>query len=166
MGYTTEFTGEFKLDRQLEPQHLAYLKAFNRTRRMKRDEKKVEKLPDEVRLNAGLPIGEQGGYYVGSTGHRGQDFGNTSILDHNAPPAEQPGLWCQWEPGEDGQSIRWDEGEKFYDYVEWLEYIIEHFLAPWDYKLNGSVSWQGEDDTDIGVIKVTDNTVHAAPYSR
>ncbi len=52
-------------------------------------------------------------------------------------------------------------GEKFYHYTEWLEYIIEHFLKPWGYVLNGSVEWRGEDDADLGVIYVHQNRVKA-----
>lgn len=71
----------------------------------------------------------------------------------------QPGLWCQWTPNGEGTAIVWDEGEKFYYYIEWIEYLIEHFLAPWGYKLNGEVSWDGESSDDRGIIRITDNVV-------
>lgn len=71
----------------------------------------------------------------------------------------QPGLWCQWEPSEDGTAIRWDEGEKFYHYIEWIKYLIAHFIEPWGYSLNGEVNWAGEDSEDRGVIKIQDNVV-------
>lgn len=81
----------------------------------------------------------------------------------------QPGLWCQWTigdedgvPTDDVQSVRticWDGNEKFYEYVNWLKYIIHHFLKPWGYKLNGSVEWRGEDWSDTGKIIVTDNEI-------
>jgi hypothetical protein len=158
MGYTTEFSGSFELDRPLTDEHRAYLEKFNDTRRMARDATKAELLPDPVRLAAGLPVGEQGGYFVGAKGHAGQDH-EASILDYNTAPKGQPGLWCQWQPTYDGAEIVWDEGEKFYNYVEWLEYIIAHFLQPWGYVLNGEVEWDGEDREDIGQICVKDNVV-------
>lgn len=71
----------------------------------------------------------------------------------------QPGLWCQWIPNGDGTAIVWDEGEKFYEYVEWIEYLIHHFLAPWGYELDGSVTWQGEETDDKGIIVITSNVV-------
>jgi hypothetical protein len=71
----------------------------------------------------------------------------------------QPGLWCQWVPTDDGTMIVWDEGEKFYDYVEWLRYLIEHFLRPWGYTLNGAVIWQGEESDDRGRIHVNNNAI-------
>lgn len=71
----------------------------------------------------------------------------------------QPGLWCQWIPTDDGTAIVWDEGEKFYNYKEWIEYLIQHFLAPWGYVLNGVVQWAGESRGDIGLIKIVNNDV-------
>lgn len=81
-----------------------------------------------------------------------------SIIPAN-PDEGQPGLWCQWVPNEFGTAIIWDEGEKFYNYIEWLNYIIKHFLQPWQYNLNGICTWQGEDDEDKGKIYVRDNVV-------
>jgi hypothetical protein len=53
----------------------------------------------------------------------------------------------------------WDGCEKFFMYVEWLEYLIEHFLRPWGYVLSGEVAWFGEDFDDCGDIMVRDNTI-------
>lgn len=69
--------------------------------------------------------------------------------------------YCQWVPDEEGETLVWDGGEKFYDYVEWLEYLIVHFLKPWGYTLNGEVEWKGEQAGDLGKIIVTDNLVDA-----
>lgn len=155
MGYTTVFTGSFKLSKVVAPAHKAYLTAFARTRRVKRDEGKAELLSDPVRKAVGLPIGPDGGYYVGA-----HVPGDPSIVDRNEAPWGQPSNYCQWVPTEDCAEICWDGGEKVYEYVEWLEYLIKHFLQRWGYALNGSVSWQGEDDEDKGEIVVTDNEVH------
>jgi hypothetical protein len=56
----------------------------------------------------------------------------------------------------------WNGAEKFYYYVKWLEYLIEHFLAPWGYVLNGTVTWQGEEGEDQGTITLADNDVTVA----
>jgi hypothetical protein len=158
VGYHTHFEGLFRLDRPLAPEHKAYLEAFCHTRRMRRNAKKASQLPDPVRESARLPIGPQGGYFVGGGGWKGQDEDN-SILDYNRPPWGQPGLWCQWIPTEDGNAIHWDGGEKFYDYVEWIGYLIEHFLLPWGYRLSGEVLWEGEEFEDRGVIAIENNEV-------
>lgn len=72
-----------------------------------------------------------------------------------------PGLYCQWALQYENLQpvgLAWDGGEKFYDYVEWLEYIIE-LLDDEDVLLEGIVRWRGEDFDDIGFISVVDNKV-------
>jgi hypothetical protein len=142
----------------LKPEHAAYLTAFSSTRRMKRDARKAEEFPDPVRLAAGLPVGKEGGYFVGGGRPWLQDR-DSSVLDYNLPPWGQPGLWCKWAPDRDGRAIGWNGAEKFYDYIEWLEYLIEHFLGPWGYVLNGQIQWRGENREDRGVIVVSENGV-------
>ena len=158
MGYTTEFYGAFDVTPTLTPEHRAYLAAFNKTRRMKRNATIAATLPDPIREAAKLPIGREGGYFVGAAGFMGQDS-DTSVTNYNYEPDGQPSLWCQWTPSEDGTQIEWDGGEKFYNYVEWLEYWIQHFLKPWGYTLNGEISWEGEERDDMGRIIVEDNKV-------
>lgn len=158
MGYTTDFSGQFNLDKPLSAEHKAYLDAFNGTRRMKRNAAKLG--PDSLREAAKLPAGKEGGYYVGSTRDYGQ--GRTpDVIDYNSPPEGQPSLWCQWVPNESGTAIVWDDGENFYSYVEWIQYLIDHFLEPWGYVVNGAVEWVGEDHDDLGRILVTANAVEA-----
>ena len=158
MGYTTDFEGRFELHTPLLAAHKDYLRAFSDTRRMRRNPKITVQRDDRLREAAQLPVGLEGGYFVAEAGHAGQNHAQ-DVTDYNNPPAEQPGLWCQWVPTDDGYAIVWDEGEKFYNYVEWLEYLVKHFLAPWGYLLNGVVSWQGEDGDDVGRICVIDNDV-------
>jgi hypothetical protein len=176
MGYTTEFTGTFKLDKPLTAEQIEYLNMFSGSRRMNRDASKIKSLKGRAKTmfggdcgdalnsrcltlltNLDLPIGPNGDFYCG-TGDFGQS-NDDSVLDYNRPPASQPGLWCQWVPTEDGTGIMWNGMEKFYNYVEWLQYLINNFLAPWELKLNGEVEWQGEDSGDFGKIVVKDNVV-------
>jgi hypothetical protein len=84
----------------------------------------------------------------------------TGVVNHNKPPKNQPGLWNQWIPNDDGTCIVWDGGEKFYHYVEWLRYITTHFLKPWGYVMNGKVSFQGEEQYDGGQIFARDNDIY------
>lgn len=149
----------------LEEKHVKYLKAFSESRRMRRNSLIAEKLRDPKRISVGLPIGKEGEYFVGGRGFFGQDD-DDSVVDHNKPPITQPGLWCQWVPSEDGTSIQWDGGEKFYKYVEWLKYLIKNFLSPWGYELNGRVEWEGEERSDTGAIFVDGNIVMVTPSNR
>jgi len=160
MGYTTEFIGSFTVTPSLRPEHEAYLRTFSRTRRMKRDKGKAEQLPDAIRSLAGLPIGEEGGYFVGGQGYFGQ-MEDGSVIDYNRPPLGQPHLWCHWVPTVGGSNLEWNGAEKFSKYAEWLAYLIEHFLKPWGYAVTGAVEWKGEADGDIGVLTTYDGIVTA-----
>lgn len=143
MGYTTDFTGTFKLNKKLDAETHDLLTGLATTRRMARNIQ---------------GYGIEGEFYTLSR----EDFGQTKtpdVIDSNRPPRTQPGLWCHWIPTDDGLEIEWDGGEKFYEYTEWLVYLIDNVLAPHGYKLNGTVAWQGEDSSDLGAITIVNNKV-------
>ena len=136
MGYTTDFRGAFILDKPLTPELQEFLTAFADTRRMKRKE---------------TGLGVENEFQV--------DDNNDTVLDGNLQPSTQPGLWCQWQPNEDGTEIVWDGGEKFYMYHIWLVYLIEKILKPNGYVVNGTVEYRGEEWDDNGTLEVEDNQV-------
>lgn len=72
---------------------------------------------------------------------------------------DAPGTYCQWQITRDCSGIEWDGGEKFYDYVEWLQYIIDKILAPSGIHLTGSVAYFGEEVTDNGMLIIKDGKV-------
>ncbi len=75
-------------------------------------------------------------------------------------PVGQDSPWCQWAVSEDGKHLAWDGGEKFYSYVEWLEFLIERFFGPWGVEVSGRVEWQGEYDQDVGkIVMLPENAV-------
>jgi hypothetical protein len=156
MGYTTIFDGTFHLNKRLLDSQALYLFQFCRTRRIKRNPAILESIPDPAREAVNLPVGEEGCYFVNE---KWDEDSEVSVVDYNRPPNTQPGLWCQWIPTADGGGIKWSGTEKFYYYVEWLQYIINNFLEPWGYVLNGEVNWQGENEEDIGMILVTNNVI-------
>lgn len=156
MGYTTDFEGAFIFSRPLTDAQHAFLIQFAETRRMKRYAHKIKEKSTNYHKAVGLPLGIDGGYYVNGAGMCGQDD-TPDVVDHNEPPQGQPGLWCQWVPI-DGALV-WDGNEKFYNYVEWLQYIIDNFLKPWGVTLNGEVEWKGEDSGDMGKIIVKNNEI-------
>lgn len=151
MGYTTDFTGKMKCTPKLNPDQVAYINQFSNTRRMARDGKKCANMSDPLREKVGLPVGQEGEFFVGGHGFMGQDP-DSSVIEFNNPPSTQPSLWCQWVASEDGKNIAWDGGEKFYEYIHWLQYIQENMLTPWGVKLDGKIKWRGEDSSDKGVI--------------
>lgn len=155
MGYTTYFGGTISIDPPLTKEQVAYINKFSDTRRMKRDPAKLVNMPDPIRGAVNLPLGVNGGYYVGSTCQFGQD--RDAVIDYNSPPSGQPSLWCQWIVSNDGSMLEWDGGEKFYYYTDWLRYLIEHFFSKWNRTLEGEISWQGEESDDRGIIYVHKN---------
>lgn len=186
MGYTTDFSGKLSLTPAATPKQVAYINDFSGSRRMGRDVNKLMKLyggqygrplvfnlTDEQKAHI-LAL-EADGFHVTAErkeinpvevyGVQGEFFANDnaerdgSVFDYNREPTTQPGLWCKWCLTKDGCYLEWDGGEKFYNYVEWLEYMIKHFFEPWGIKLNGEITWVGEDSSDRGKIKVIDNKV-------
>ena len=114
VGYTTDFTGQFDLDKQLTL--------------------------DDFRLL--------------------EDLSGTDGRDED----ECPDAYCQWEPTKDGRGIRWDGGEKFYLYPEWLQWIIDQVLTPKGYVLTGQVAFRGEDTGDRGTLVIEDGKVVSRKY--
>ena len=74
---------------------------------------------------------------------------------------EKPSIWLQWivEEYHDTHYLVWDGNEKFYNYIEWLEYLIKYFFKPNNLSITGRVRWRGEEFKDMGVIEVEDNDV-------
>ena len=144
MGYTTDFTGEIVLNKELDDETFSFLEKLATTRRMKR--------------KLGPEYGVEGEFFVDGKGSFGQDD-TPDVIDHNQPPSTQPGLWCQWEPNNDRLRIEWNGGEKFYGSADWMDYIINKILAPKGYIGNGTIEAQGESTEDHWWLKVKDNEV-------
>lgn len=157
MGYTTDFTGSFKLNQSATAEQINYLNTFSGTRRMKRDVLMLNELYNGLHGFNGN-YGIDGEYFAFDDGRCGQNR-DQSIIDYNTPPSTQPRLWCQWVLSEDGTELEWDGSEKFYSYVEWLNYLIANFFNNWGIQLNGIVKWQGEDIDDRGKIIVINNLI-------
>ncbi len=165
MGYSTDFDGQVTVTPPLNAHEVAYLRKFSDSRRMDR---------------------KNGPYFIGS-GDFGQDH-DADIRDYNRPPTEQPGLWCNWEPTEDGTAIQWNGSEKFYDSPDWMAYLIDTFLKPGatvaaemanpvpgrvypeefghftsDHTVDGTIDAQGDDPEDRWQLVVTANVVTTRP---
>lgn len=158
MGYTTDFSGSLQFNKPVAEWLVEYVDKLSTTRRMKRDPEKIKEIfPNWGKLCFNGELGVEGEFFIGGHGYYGQDI-DTSVLDHNCPATTQPGLWCHWIIDEEG-NLAWDQGEKFYDYVEWLEYLIDNIFEPLGYILNGQIEFQGEDTDDFGTIDVEENII-------
>ena len=152
MGYTTDFVGHFDITPPLNPAECEYLGAFTHSRRWDR--------PGGPYVVPGNPHAEE---------H--PDAGDR----HNRPAPGQPQLWCQWVMGACADCLSWDGNEKFYAPVEWLVYLIDHFLKPgarasqvvdpqfdnftFDHVLDGVVVGCRRDTRELFAIEVRDNVV-------
>ena len=96
MGYTTDFSGQFDLDRPLDDETYKLLVGLADTRRM------------EVGFKQEHGFGIDGEFYIGQDLPEGV---KPIYLDQNTPPRTQPGLWCHWEPTEDRLHLQWNECE-------------------------------------------------------
>lgn len=82
------------------------------------------------------------------------------LLDYTDAPETMPhGSYLQWQPNNYGTGLEWNGGEKFYDYVHWLRWLIKHYFTPRNITLNGELRWQGEDISDVGILTVDNNKV-------
>lgn len=189
MGYTTDFYGVWEVTPALTRSQADYLRAFAWGRRVTWNPVTLEGVADPIREAVGLPIGHQGRYFTGHIrinpdkqpweygyltdapgwgSHRGQRQGDwpvKPVLDE--PPKGEPGYWCQWQPSDDGHYIEWDQGEKFYAYVEWIDYLMQHFFKRWGVVLDGEIEWIGEDASeDQGCIRIKDNQIEVGVLER
>lgn len=93
----------------------------------------------------------------------GKELKEYGECNYNAvcPYNQLPSVEKKFEAVSDEIVLGWDGVEKFYKGAEWLQYIIDNIIEPNfpEYKLNGQLSWQGEEDEDTGTISVTDNIV-------
>ncbi len=151
MGYTTEFDGSIAVEPPLSAEEVSYINKFAASRRMDR---------------------KNGPYFVDGV----EDYGfgsneaDADIIDPNRPDPSQPGLWCQWVASDDGKTIAWDYGEKFYEAEAWMEYYMEHFIGsnpkaqkdlPFltGHTCNGEIEANGEESGDHWILIVKDNSV-------
>jgi len=129
MGYTTEFDGTIEVVPPLSSEDAEFLVAFS-------DERHED--PDDAVIYPGIwcnwaPV-TQHSWVTGARGHK------TPVKTY-------------------GAGIGWNEAEKFYSSAEWMKYIIDKFLAPKGYVLNGVIEAQGEDPEDRWKLLVEDNKV-------
>lgn len=175
MGYTTIFTGELKMNKKISVELMNYINRFSSTRRMQRDVEKIKEVyPNWKDLCYNGELGNQGEFFAPISNNFGQER-SVDIIEYNYPPNTQPGLWCQWiinpkdkiaeNTTEVEAVLEWDKGEKFYDYVEWLEYMIKNFFIPNDIVLNGVITAVGEEYGDAKYIVVVDNKVDEWDYT-
>ena len=151
MGYSTDYIGHIDIEPPLNDAEVEYLIAFGKSRRNLRDGG-----PYEVPGNPDAELRDP---------PRGEAY--------NIRAPGQPNLWCDWTPCWDGCCIAWNGTEKSYSMIEWLRYLIAHFLRPgakasddqrfseftFDHRLTGVVVGCRRDNKELLAVTVRDNRV-------
>jgi hypothetical protein len=156
MGYTTDFLGHIDIAPALNQDELEYLSAFSLSRRFAR--------PDGPYAVPGNPMAALD-----------SEPEQVDVETYNQIAPGQPQLWCQWVPCFDGCCLSFDGNEKFYRPIEWMRYLIQHFLKPgavasktglpafehftFDHQLNGIVVGCRRDTKQLYAINVKANRV-------
>lgn len=76
-----------------------------------------------------------------------------------SPEPDLPGHWNLFDISEDRAAILPDEDESSHGLRLCLMLLVDHYLAPLGYLLNGEVSWDADDANDRGCIFIKDNLI-------
>jgi hypothetical protein len=162
MGYTTDFIGHLDIHPPLNDAEQAYLKAYAASPRTG-----TEQSPYAVPGNPAAEEFEPRELPIATKPRR--------VRPRYSPADRPPGPWCGWVPGWCGDCLTFDGKEKFYEPVEWLRYLIDHFLRPnaraassglgffeeftFDHVLDGVIAGSRRDTCELFLIQVRDNQV-------
>ena len=74
---------------------------------------------------------------------------------------DAPSIWLKWEIYEEkgDHYLEWNQEEKFYNYYDWLQLIVNKFLEPKKIYLQGKINYSGEDTDDAGIITAHTQTL-------
>ncbi len=89
----------------------------------------------------------------------GNEFNGTEPCDC------QPSLYCPWKPSEDGTMII-SSNDYYLNHFAWLEWLIDNFFEPNDYKLNGYIKIVDNITDKIRKIYINDNILCKKFYTR
>lgn len=88
------------------------------------------------------------------------------MLAFNEDPGKFPEKlksYMQWVPTADLDGICWDEGEKFYYYIESGNALLS-WLSARGISAQGEVVFHGEDFSDAGVVRIVDGRMVAITH--
>lgn len=108
-------------------------------------------------------------------GHPHDDGPDCTIDRYNTPVDGQPELWCPWVPCCAGECLTVDDAEKVGAPVEWLQYLLDHFLRPdaraassrssdfeaftFDHVLSDAVAMHCTETGELSLIGIEDSRV-------
>jgi hypothetical protein len=168
MGYNTKFKGSLKLSKTLTKEQQKWFNDWTTIRKKHYDSNKLM----EHYKGVGSLDGDYGenGEFFGYIPNELRDGDNVWKSDYsqwvngssdlmfpiegknNDSPSNQPSLWNNWMIV--GDELFYNDGDKFYGYIEWLEYIRTKILSKWGITFEDGykIKWRGEDKGDRGSI--------------
>lgn len=155
MGYSTSFYGTIDISPALSEDMFKYIRKFSNVRHVKRDVATIPSLNDGEGLSFcfnGNP-GTDGCYYVGED----------RTVDSPTSDADEPldGLshWCDFSVSTTGDALVWTKCSDTKNGLEWITFLIEHFLKPLGHVCNGKMECQGDEFDDQWELCVENNKV-------
>lgn len=186
MGYTTDFYGTFSISGNITYKLVKYIDAFSAMRHCAIDPDFFKShFPDWKEYGFNGNIGKHGEYIAIPSENiydlqaKYPDYVETNRYNIGIPF----GYWCHWNFLDNSENplfddgielvdvdeligkkqlrFGWDGSEKFYDYEDWLRFMIFHFFIPSGVFLNGATLAVGEGDGDAKYIIIKNNEVLA-----
>ena len=154
---TRVFDGCLAFSEPLKQKHKRYLLAFVRTRHVYWNEDAIRERFDPIRNAVELPLGVNGEFFTGIN-PTSQD--QSMYLDIH--PLTKPSRRCSVKMKPDhfeNTLVYFANGEMYSKQLSWLDYLIKNFFNPWEYNLNGMISWQGMFADDFGLLVVKNNKI-------
>lgn len=153
MGYETDFYGGLAFYPQISPLHRDYLAGFFNKNHYTISQEAYKQVAhySDLHTLCGLPLDEHCTFYLPVESRPllsdRPKYSNKVVANPTLPSA-----YCPLRITDTDILIR---NGKSYDWEEWLTWVINNLLAPWNYTLAGEIEWSGEEPDDRGKIVAT-----------
>lgn len=157
MGYSTSYLGSFRIDPPLNPEEVAWLRAFRKSHRPLISD------PYHVPMNPGVIPGDHPDVH-----RAGRSFSYSGRPQPGGLPS------CDWQPTPLGDRLVWVRIEKSNRALQTVQYLIDHFLRAgaraqqdgrpdlaaftFDHVVSGTVAAE-RDDGELFLLTCSDNAV-------
>lgn len=178
MGYHTEIKGGYVVTGNITPSLVSFVNEYNKARHYKVNMDAILLYFPSIVEQHGLngSAGKNGEFLTLDVYHYGKGFADYNTYNPSCPDS----FWCQWALFDDYDAsdpistcyeinekdalwLKWDGGEKFYEYEEWLRFLILNVFEPNGVLLNGAVITYGEGYADSEYIVVKNNEIILVP---
>jgi hypothetical protein len=166
MAFRASTCGHLSIAPPLNAAEHDYISAFVYTRRHAGRDHPYD-VPDNPAVDSVIQIGASG---LPESGNLAGNVATRDIDTYHRPLDGQPSLWCPWVPSCQGKCLSLEAEEKISAPVTWLQYLIDHFLAPeaqargsgrlefahftFDHSIAGGVALHSSESNELSLIHV------------